>query len=168
MAAVSQMVLAADGSYSPTGVEVTPTMTTNTAPAGYTASSSTELDASATAYKAFDKSLADYTTGTFITNVATGWCRLQFPTAVYVASYKITARAVNMTQSPKDWTFQYSDDGSAWTTVDTRTGSTGWGANEERSFTITGPHTPHAYWRINCSANDGGSFFAMAELKMFG
>lgn len=39
--------------------------------------------------------------------------------------------------APKNWTLQYSDNGSTWTTADTRINQTSWTNGDTRTFTVT-------------------------------
>jgi hypothetical protein len=57
--------------------------------------------------------------------------------AADMTSYSLTSQHVVTGRTPSAWTLQGSNDGTTWTTVDSRTGITGWGIQETRSFTIT-------------------------------
>lgn len=67
-----------------------------------------------------------------------------------------------LTQSPKDFTVQYSDNASTWTTAWSVTGQTAWRTREHRKFVdpsyagadVTGTH---AYWRIMITENHGAA-----------
>ena len=64
-----------------------------------------------------------------------------------------------------DFTLQYSDNGSTWTTAITVTGQTAWTANESRTF--TGASSAHAWWRLNITANNGDATYTeVCELEM--
>ncbi|MGJ3241150.1 MAG: hypothetical protein ACFE0Q_20740 [Anaerolineae bacterium] len=65
----------------------------------------------------------------------------------------------------KDWTFQYSDNNSDWTTADTQTEETGWTNGEKRTYQIANVGS-HRYWRVNCSANNGTSITTIGEVEM--
>ena len=55
-------------------------------------------------------------------------------------------------RSPKDWTFQGSDDGVNWTTLDTRTGESGWSSTGEmREYSFTNG-TAYTYYKYDCTA----------------
>lgn len=56
--------------------------------------------------------------------------------AIAVAEYTIQARADANDGSPKDWTFEGSNDLETWDTLDTVTGETGWSNGETRVFTL--------------------------------
>ena len=64
-----------------------------------------------------------------------GWIGYVFPWPVLVGEVRIFPRAVG-SQSPRDFTIQWSDDGVAWTTVATVTGKTSWTAGVFTSFPI--------------------------------
>lgn len=67
------------------------------------------------------------------------WLRYQFPSTVAVSVVEITAEnggVAGVSASPRDFTIQFSDDGSTWTTAATITGQTGWTAGQKRTFTF--------------------------------
>ncbi|AFU88415.1 putative tail protein [Caulobacter phage CcrSwift] len=85
-------------------------------------------------------------------NTATYWSSLQqtstdlpggpgyiFASGVDVGSFKITTTGsdFNTTNSPKNFSLQYTDDdGASWKTYAVYTNQTGWGVSEERTFTV--------------------------------
>jgi hypothetical protein len=100
----------------------------------------------------------------------TQWVRMQNPTpALPLDSYRIVARSGDVTGSPKDWTFEGSNDGSSWTTIDTITNQTGWTANLERTYTPSNVVTAYTYYRMNITATQGGgaAWPSMAEWRGF-
>ena len=66
------------------------------------------------------------------------WLRYQFASAVEVAQISITSgdNATRAARAPKDFTIQFSDDGSSWTTALSVTGEPAWGITETRLYTI--------------------------------
>lgn len=74
----------------------------------------------------------------------------------------IRARDAGPQNSPSDFTIQYSNDGSTWTTVLTVTGETGWTASQLRLFTFDNAVAAR-YWRVDITDVDGGSNIAVAE-----
>lgn len=113
----------------------------------------------------------DASTATFWTtssgNVA-GWLRYQFGSALVLTRYDIRRRDTFTTRNPKDWTFEGSNNGTSWTTLDTQTGIT-WGtAGETKTFTFSNS-TAYSYYRLNITANGGdASFTSVCELIMAG
>ncbi|WP_433379174.1 GH92 family glycosyl hydrolase [Actinoplanes sp. CA-142083] len=92
----------------------------------------------------------------------TGWVTYQLAAPVAVAKYSLTSANDAATRDPKDFTLQGSNDGSAWTDLDTRTGQTYAGrfATNVYSFTNT---TAYAYYRLNITANSGDSIVQLAD-----
>jgi hypothetical protein len=71
-------------------------------------------------------------------------------------------------RAPKDWTLKGSNNGSSWTTLDTRTNETSWGDFELRSYAVTGA-AAYRYFRLNITANNGdGTYTEVDELLMQG
>ncbi len=160
------LALAGKHAYHVTGLEVTPTMTAPTTPAGYTASASTEFDTTYVAWKAFDGAFADSSWNSSAAGLPQ-WLQLQFPSAVYVASYKITSRpAGGETYAPGSFTLQGSNDGTNWTVVDTRTGQV-FAVSETKTYTVAIPQ-PFVYWRLNITATPNGTYAGLTELELYG
>lgn len=85
------------------------------------------------------------------TGTTTGWLRYQLPAAVALTRYDMFCNSLG---SPKSWTFEGSNDGSAWTTLDTRVTVPDW--NEEwRTYTFSNS-TAYLYYRINVTARQVG------------
>ncbi|NQU33838.1 MAG: tail fiber domain-containing protein [Bacteroidetes bacterium] len=71
-----------------------------------------------------------------------------------IAKYRVYySHPSSYDHSPKDWTFQSSDDGSSWTTLDTQT-SQDWTADGWKDYTFSNT-TEYQYYRINISDNKG-------------
>jgi F5/8 type C domain len=111
----------------------TSTMTSNTAPSPLVASASSEYSGQQ-AYKAFDDN-----TGTNWGGNANppGWLEIDLGSGNEIApsSYHIVASSLG-TRSPKDFTFEGSNDGTNWDVLSSPTAQTSWSAYEERTFTI--------------------------------
>ncbi len=135
-------------------------MTTNTAPTPFVASGSTGYGF---VFRLFNGEVSLECTTAFPT-----WWKLYIGTTPRIlAQYKLTG-AGSATYTPKDWTIEGSNDNSAWTTVDTVVGSTGWGASEERTFTPDVMTTAYKYFRINITATNGAvSLTTGKELKYY-
>ena len=125
-----------------------PTMTSNTAPSGV-ASTSDEYDATFTAFKAMNKNSSD---AWFTGNVMPQWLQYQFTSGKIITNYTLTAiNNGNYVYTPLNWKFLGSNDGSAWTLLDTRTGIT-FSQGQNRSFTIDNS-VSYTYYRINATDN---------------
>jgi hypothetical protein len=113
--------------------------------------------------------LIDGNLGSFWTTAGTqtGFVILQLPVARAATVYTVTARndGLASTRSPKDWTFAGSNDGSTWTTLDTRTAETGWTTSLSRSYTFTNT-VAYAHYRLNVTANNGDTYLSFSGLTM--
>lgn len=73
----------------------------------------------------------------WVTNAtSTGYIGYNFASAVQVAQVAITGSWDSPTRSPKDFTIEHSDDGSAWTVLGTVTNQTSWATLEQRLFAV--------------------------------
>ena len=71
-------------------------------------------------------------------------------------------------RAPKAWTFSGSNDGETWTTLDTRTGETGWSSSgESRLYSFTND-TAYLYYKFDCTALNGASdYLQIWELEFY-
>lgn len=149
----------------PSGNQI-PAMTSNNTPSGV-ASASTENSSSYAAWKAFDKVVTGDTGWVTSSGVTSGWLKYQFPTAQIITSYSITPgySYVN-TRAPKSWTFQGSNNGADWETLDTQTNITTWVSNTAKTYTISSPAS-YTYYKLDVTET-GGEYVWVCELQMFG
>ena len=138
-------------------VNLIPTMTSDTTPSGVVASSSTSASPGAD-WEAFGSA-----NGWTATGGPPQWLSYHFPVAYVVKRYSLAEYGGGV---PKDWTFEGSNDGASWTTLDTQTNQAiSGGATFDYDFTN---HTAYLYYRINISAtlndlvNTGMRAFQMA------
>jgi len=88
-------------------------------------------------------------------------------TARYVvSSYTMTSANDDPTRDPLNWTLQGSNDGSAWTTIDTRSGEDFPNRLQTRTFTMTNT-VAYQYYRLNMT-NNSGTILQLAEIQLFG
>lgn len=93
------------------------------------------------------------------------WFQLTFPNPITIGAYTFTSGNDAPDRDPKDWILQGSNDGSSWTTLDTKAGQT----FSARSMTIRyefNNSTPYKYYRVTLTANNGGSLFQQSEWRM--
>ena len=64
------------------------------------------------------------------------------------------------TRAPKAWTFQGSNDGSTWTTLDTQTNQTSWQKSEVRAYAFEN-NAAYVYYKFNCTEINGASDYLM-------
>jgi hypothetical protein len=152
--------------YLATYTKVSPSnMTSNSLPSPFIALASSEY-ASYPAWKAFDGIVSGGTSCWYSNLTNTGWIQLYFGTvAKKIRKYSIIAN--NDTQGPRNFTLQGSNDGSAWTVVDTQTNQTSWGgAWLKREFVVEN-ELSFKYWRINVTLNNGDAGIGIEEIEFF-
>jgi hypothetical protein len=132
-----------------------PQMSSNTTPSGTAAASTI-----GNAWHAFDRN-----TGTSYATPSNnlGWLSYQFPTGKIIKRYGfLTSSGTNR---PTNWTFQGSNNGSTWTTLDTKVGFAT-GASTFHSFDISANTTSYTYYRINVTGVVAGTSYIIVELEM--
>ncbi len=131
-------------------------------------SSASSFFAGLPAWKAFD-GLANYWLGT---GMGVDWLKLDLGAGIQasLSSYQVTVNIIpEPLRAPKNWTFEGSNDDSAWTVVDTQTNQLAWTSGETRTYTLGSPSAAFRYYRINISANNGDpDYTQIAELHMIG
>ena len=164
-------------------VEVSPSMLSNTLPAGFIVTTSSARDATESykGWRAFDNTLpgsGGIGAWNTVDGSTTGWLRLQFPTKIIVNSYSIMDANNGGTgvYNPLSWTIEASNNGLFsnnggtlnvdYVILDTRTNQSNWKLLEVRNFTLFNGQA-HFYYQINVSSNNGGSYLAIGELKLF-
>lgn len=98
-----------------------------------------------------------------------GYLRLQLPQVKTVTSYKIYA-GYNMAgkeRSPRDFTFQGSNEGINWTVLDTQTGQVWATGGEERAFNILVPNKYLYYQLVPTLANGSIQDIVIGELSLY-
>jgi hypothetical protein len=138
-----------------------PQMSSNTTPSG-AAIASAQQNAGVAAWNAFDRNTGTvWNPGT----VNTGWLGYQFTSGKVIKRYGFFSHTTN-TQSPRTWTFEGSNDGSTWTTLDTQTNFVT-SVSIFYSFDISANTTSYTYYRINVTAVQTlGNFVVIPELEM--
>jgi hypothetical protein len=139
-------------------------MASNSSHTPQVASASTYF-ASQAAYHAFDGDASSSTGGWIAANTGVDWLRLDLgvgnaarPTNYRILCTQFTGR------SPRDWTFQGSNDGATWDTLDTQTGQTGWNINAPRFYPVATANA-YRYFRFNMTANNNsGGDAAYSEI----
>ena len=71
-------------------------------------------------------------------------------------------------RSPKAWTFEASNDGENWVTLDTQTNETDWSATgESRDYSFTND-TAYTYYKFDCTELNGATdYLQLWELDFF-
>ena len=124
-------------------------------------------------WKLFSKTNINY--GFHTSSVSTCKIELTMPESIVLGSYEIFHRGdstVSDNNYPKDWTIEGSNDGTTWTVLDTRTNETYSdtslsGVNSGRKYTVSGNSTSYNRYRMDITANNGGTHVIMGEWKLF-
>lgn len=116
---------------------------------GVTASASGD-DGTQLAWRSGDKSATLWASG----SAGPHWLKYDFGSPVPIVAYSIQTYAP--VSSPANWTFQGSDDNSAWDTLDTKSGLT-WSTDEKRTYSLSAPLPKlYRYYRWNGMLAQGG------------
>ena len=145
-------------------------MTSNTSADG-TASCSSHFTGAPTYYEAygvFNPNIVGGLDGWISAGVATGWLQFQFNTPKVVKQYNIVSYSGSayLSRFPKNWTFQGSNDGSAWTTLDTQTNQSVTSGGQIIPYPITNT-TAYTYYKLNITANNGDIYLSIGQLQLF-
>jgi hypothetical protein len=144
-------------------------MTTETAPSPLVAAESSYYSGSQ-GYRCFDGSLSILWEGT---GGGTDWVSIDLGAGNEGVLFAYTIRKsdqpfTDATKDPKDWTFEGSNNGSSWTTLDTQTSQTSWEQGESRTFHV-GSATAYRYFRLNVTANNGNATYTqVTEIGLWG
>lgn len=141
-------------------VNAIPAMTSNTSPSGVVRSSgvySTFYD-----WMAFDD---NYNNTQWQTTGSSGWLSYEFIEPLKIGRYAIVSGGT-ANQSPRDWTFEGSNDGEDWTILDTKE-NVSFVAAERAVFEVESLGLYKIY-RLNIAANNGNSSYTvLRELEMY-
>jgi hypothetical protein len=117
-----------------------------------------------------DKAFDNNATGTkWLDLNATSWIQYQFNNGKRgkLSSYTITSGNDVAARDPKNWTLLGSNDGTIWTTLDTRTGETFATRLLKKSYTVS-MSTGYNYFRLNITQNNGGTYIQLEEIELKG
>ncbi|MEK4525631.1 SPRY domain-containing protein [Paenibacillus sp. FSL H8-0104] len=137
-------------------------MTSNTTPAGK-ASASSIYSNNYGAWKAFDR-LDDQFLWASTSKI--GWLAYEFFKPVVIAKYTLLANSAELTQAPKNWKFEGSNDGVNWTVLDAQTNQVGWQSGMKREFVIINKKSFIQY-RVNVTDNNGSSLLSIRGFEMY-
>jgi len=126
----------------------------------YAQASVAATSTSVTAYHAFDDNLV----AGFETTTTTGTLMVQLPSATTIHKYVVWPKAADGNR-PKSWTIEGSQDTATWTTIHTVTDTPPSLSGDIHE--ISSP-AAYIYYRINVSANNGGTALEIAELVLWG
>lgn len=163
--AITYVNAAMNNTYAPVDLVLqTPKMTSNTAPSGVAAASSEIAGGAGPAWGGFNRVAGSTATGNrwiSLASTLTGWLRYDFGAgnAKVINYYGIAAPSAtaNVNRAPKTWTFQGSNDGTTFTTIDTQTNAPAFTSGGETRTYQTSNTTAYRYYRINITANQGAT-----------
>jgi hypothetical protein len=95
----------------------------------------------------------------------TGWVAFKLSQPVAVVRYALTSANDLPNRDPQGWQLQGSPDGSAWTTVDTRSGESFSARYTTNDYTFTNTQA-YLWYRLNITANHGDADIQLAELQL--
>jgi hypothetical protein len=116
--------------------------------------------------KAFDN---DAATKWFVFNVKAPWIIYTFAAMAphAVTSYAVTSANDAPDRDPTGWQLQGSNNGTTWTTIDTRTGES-FATRFQTNFYTCVNTTAYRRYRFLVIANNGSSDFQVDEIQLFG
>jgi len=116
------------------------------------------------------QNIFDHLTGTkYLIPHSSGWVqyKCEYPDLYIVTKYTITSADNSPEYDPKSWALLGSNDNFAWTTLDTQTNQTFPARNQEVKYTFNNTNQ-FRYYRLSITANNGGTYLQLAELKLYG
>ncbi|TAG09387.1 MAG: hypothetical protein EAZ42_07145, partial [Verrucomicrobia bacterium] len=136
----------------------------NRATGGSATSNNTDSPTNETVAQAFDGNVNTK----WLTFSNAGWIRYTFGGGASwnITSYAVTSANDAPERDPRNWTLEGSNNGTNWTTVDTRSNETFSARLQRRVFTVASPGTFSSY-RLNVSGNQSGSILQLAELELY-
>jgi hypothetical protein len=139
-------------------------MTSNVLPVPYVASASSEYNTGGDyypAYKGFDGQHTIFY-GRWVSTSAPAWLKIDLGVGIYhlLNNYSIQAHAssLDLTNAPKAWTMEGSNNDSTWDVLHTVTNETSWTSGQIRNYTCAVVSTAYRYFRINISDNNGFTY----------
>jgi predicted alpha-1,2-mannosidase len=101
----------------------------------------------------------------WLTFTSTGWAAYQLSAPTVVKRYQLAAANDSPGRDPQDWQFQGSNNGSDWTTIDTRTGQSFAARFAVNTYDFDNS-TAYSYYRLNVTRNHGDSIIQLSELVL--
>lgn len=106
------------------------------------------------------------------------WIQVEMPTARVAVGYALMPwwNDDQAGRTPNSWTFEGSNNGSSWDTLDTQTGysswSYSWGAwlNPWQTYTDfpISNSASYKYYRLNITANNGSAYVGIGAMQVYG
>src|SRR5688500_13709039 len=90
----------------------------------------------------------------WLTFTSTGWVRFTFAEPVAVRRYALSSAHDAPERDPKNWTLRASNDGTAWTTIDTRAGEVFADRFQTKAYDTANTEA-FKFYQLDISANAG-------------
>jgi hypothetical protein len=108
----------------------------------------------------------DYTTAYYQSGKTALWVQYRSSVSAIVTRYTITSSFEVQARDPVDWNLQGSNNGTSWTTLDTRTGEVFPTRSLTRTFQVNNTQS-FTYYRLNITKNAGNSNTQFNEWELF-
>lgn len=99
------------------------------------------------------------------------WIQLQMSSGIVLKSYELFPRPdSSVAQMMNTWRLLGSNDGTSWTTLDTKSGVSNWNLGVSKTYTIPSNTTSYMYYRIviiSINANNSNGSTVLNEWKLF-
>ncbi|TWR27185.1 hypothetical protein FPZ42_09155 [Mucilaginibacter achroorhodeus] len=145
--------------------------TTTTAPSGadltdYSGTLSAQYQTGSPSGEEYTMLIDNNTATKYLTQHASGWVQFKPNVAATVVKYTITSANDVPARDPKNWTLQGSNNGTTWTTLDTKTNQSFASRFLKQTYTISNT-TSYAYYRLNVTSVQSGSILQFSEWELF-
>jgi hypothetical protein len=143
-------------------VDITPIMTSNTTPAPYVVSASSEYGSTLRAYNAFNPN------GEWVSaaSTPTGWLKIDFGSATKTDALSINGRGGELNTNVKNFIIYGSSDDLIYEQIKSVDNQILWTSNETRLFTFDKTVT-YRYYKIVISSNNGGAVVGIVRIMFW-
>ncbi|OQP59613.1 hypothetical protein A3860_36650 [Niastella vici] len=93
------------------------------------------------------------------------YVQLAYPSSRKIDAYTITSGNDAPDRDPKEFNLQGSNDGTTWTTIDSRSNETFPGRNLTRTFNLA-TEANYSYYRLNITSISGASLIQVSEWRL--
>ena len=95
----------------------------------------------------------------------TAWVELELADPVKVVRYALTSANDAAGRDPRDWALEGSNDGTTWTTLDTRSGEDFSERFQTKEYSFAND-VAYRHYRLDITANHGDGLIQLAELQL--
>ena len=93
------------------------------------------------------------------------YIQLAYPSSRKIDAYTITSGNDSPERDPKEFNLQGSNNGTTWTTIDSRSNETFPGRNLTRTFNLT-VEAEYSYYRLNITSISGANLIQVSEWRL--